>query len=191
MTRRKSVALTAPTTIEEAVALLTRYAAISAGLDQIEVDRSESKAAIDAAADKLAAPMKEALKDMARQLSPWWAVAGAELTEGKRKSIELAGCQLGTRMTTPKLAYPGKEENAVALLKEVPWIDGFQFLREKLSLDKQGLLKKLALGDEDAGRLILLGFTRKQREEFFVDRVPPREPATEQVDDLAADEVRS
>lgn len=188
MTRLKSPAQKAPQTLGEAVAMLTRFAAISAGLDQIEVDRAESKAAIDGAADKLAAPMKEALKDMARQLKPWWSVAGGELTEGKRKSIELAGCLIGTRMTTPKLVHGGKEADAIDKLQGEDDF-GYQFLREKVTLDKQALLKALAAGDEDTARLLLLGFTRKQREEFFIDRVPPKDPATEQVEDALVEEA--
>ncbi len=185
MTRRKAPALQAPQTMGEAVDLLRKFAAISLGLDQIEVDRAESKAQIDATADKLAAPMKEALKDIVRQLRPWWAVAGDDLTEGKRKSIELAGCLIGQRTTTPKLAHPGKEEEAVQILVAE---DLAAHVRQKLTLDKQSLLKALASGDEDAARLTLLGFTRKQREEFFVDRVPPKEAATEQVEPADADE---
>lgn len=187
MTRLKSPAQQAPQTLGEAIALLTKFSAISAGLDQIEVDRAESKAAIDAAADKLAAPMREGLKDMARQLKPWWSVAGGELTEGKRKSIELAGCLIGTRMPPPKLAWPGKVDGAIALLLDDPLLE--EHVRTKLTLDKQSLLKALAAGDAKATRLLLLGFTRRQREEFFIDRVPPKEPATEQVEDVAAEDA--
>lgn len=185
MTRLKSPAQPAPQTLGEAIAMLTRFSAISAGLDQIEVDRAESKAAIDAAADKLAAPMRESLKDMARQLKPWWSVAGGELTEGKRKSIELAGCLIGTRMTTPKLGFQGKEADAVEILVAE---DLAAYVRQKLTLDKQSLLGSLAKGGDAAARLRLFGFTRRQREEFFIDRVPPKEPATEQVEDVAAGE---
>lgn len=180
MTRRKSVAQPAPQTIEQAIDLLTRYSTIAAGLAQVEVDRGEAKAKIDAAADKLVVPMELELGEIVKQLKPWWAVASEELTNGKRKSIELAGCLIGERTSTPRLMFVGKalgKANTDQAIAEVE-AHGFEWLlRIKKELDKPAILK--ALIDDQAVKD--MGFSSRQREEFFVDAIPPRQLATREV----------
>lgn len=181
MTRRKTTAQPAPQTLDQAIDLLTRYSTIAAGLAQVEVDRAEAKAKIDAAADKLVVPMEVELAEIVRQLKPWWAVASEELTNGKRKSIELAGCLIGQRMSTPKLIYLGKalgKANTDAAIAEVEACRYAQLLRLKKELDKPAILKALADGDEIVTGM---GFGSRQREEFFVDAIPPRQLATREV----------
>lgn len=193
MTRRKSVAQPAPQTLQDALLLLTRYSTIAAGLAQTEVDRADAKAKIDAAADKLVAPMEAELRDIVRQLKPWWAVARDELTNGgKRKSIELAGCILGHRLSNPTIRFNGaaigkaNTDDAIATLQS---FDLDFLLRTKVELDKPAILKAVN-SDMDGLVLAEAGFSSYQREEFFVDAIPPRTLATREISDAPqADEV--
>lgn len=184
--RRTSPAQRAPQTLPDAIRLLERFSMLANEAQRLEVDRAESKAAIDAAADALIAPVEAELRDIVRQLKPWWAVARDEMTGGKRKSIELAGCIIGHRVANPSLVHPKPEEQAIALLRELgpsyAWT-----LRETTSLNKQGLINFLRADDDNVlaiavrGKIADLGFSVSQRETFFVDVAPARD-VTEMVD---------
>lgn len=189
MTRIRSAAQRAPQTLEAASALAARYSAASAELQVIVANRNAILAAANAAADAHAVPLVAELKDIVKQLKPWWAASIEELTKGKKKSIELAGCMIGYRFTPPKVTYAnGTDDDAVIALSATEL--AAELTRTKVSLDKAAILKLLeaedvepAVGAEgaDAGeqlpsakhQLEELGFSLKQTEEFFVDVVAP------------------
>jgi len=197
-TRRKAVAQTAPQTIEEATALLGRYAGILTSVEQLRADADASIATIEAARDAFIAPLEEEAKGLFLQLRAWWAVAGETLTEGKRKSHELAGCVLGERITPPSLST-GKMKVpdaiaaifrlAVELLRNRPLADRLKKLvRIKHELDKPAILKEL--GSADLGpKLTGLGFAPKQKAEFFIDRAAPKPETPEVVADPVAQDL--
>ena len=127
--RRKAPRQIAPQTIEEAIALLARYSGILTETERLRADADVAIATIEAARDAAIAPMEEEAKSLFLQLRAWWGVAGDTLTEGKRKSYELAGCILGVRTTPPGLKMPGKVEEAANTL----WNAGFERLcRQKI-----------------------------------------------------------
>lgn len=103
MTRVRSAAQRAPQTIEAATDLAGRFAELDAQLARIEADRQDELAKINGAADAAIVPIVAELKDIAKQLKPWWAAHFETLTDGKRKSIELgetlreAGFGIGQR----------------------------------------------------------------------------------------------
>jgi phage host-nuclease inhibitor protein Gam len=180
--RRKAPKLAAPQTIEEATALLGDYAAKLTKAAKIRADADASIAAIQAARDEFLKPLEEGMKDLFRQLRAWWAVAGPAITEGKRKSAEIAGCIVGERTTTPKLALGNrKAEDWIADLLDDP--DLTDFVRVKEELDRQALIK--AIGDPKHAandKLLILGLRRSQTDEFFIDRAAEKAPAVEQVE---------
>lgn len=139
-TRRKAPRQQAPQTIEEAAGLLGKYAGMLTEVEQLRADADAAIAEIQAARDAALAPIEEEAKAIFLQLRAWWGVAGDTLTEGKRKSHELAGCILGERTTPPSLKMPGKvEECAVKLLSA-----GLaEFCRIKAEVDKPAVLKAL------------------------------------------------
>lgn len=209
-TRRKAIAQPAPQTIDEATELLGRYADMLTRVEQLRADADRSIAAIQAARDGFIAPIEEEAKGLFLQLRAWWAVAGPTLTDGKRKSYELAGCLLGARTTPPSLKMPvKKDEDAAALLKA----EGLDvFCRVKLSVDKPLLLKELAALPQlretlqqkteifEAAMALLsrvewtekasgLGFAPRQKEEFFIDRAAPKPETPEVVADPVAQEL--
>lgn len=173
MTRLRSAAQRAPQTLEQATELAKRYAVASATIDLIEADRAERLALANAAADEALVPLIAELKDIAKQLKPWWEGNVDDLTAGKRKSIELGGCLLGYRLTPPKVCFDaGTDEVAIAALLEA---DLGALVRRKPSLDKPAILRLL---DEGSEVLTSLGFEARQKEEFFVDRVTASTAAT-------------
>jgi phage host-nuclease inhibitor protein Gam len=199
-TRRKAPRQQAPQTIEEAVALLATYVDIVTGVEELRADADASIAAIQAERDRMIAPLEEQAKALFLQLRAWWSVAGEALTEGKRKSHELAGCILGERTTPPSLKMPGKaEESAVALVNA-----GLaELCRHKVEVDKPAVIKAIAageaaqaandaeLGPEEFEELVEvkilfetlaeLGFRVSRKEEFFIDRAAPKPAAVEKV----------
>lgn len=187
MTRIQSAAQRAPQTKQQAIELLDRYAAASAKVLSIEADRGGELAKINSAADALLVPLVAELKDIAKQLKPWWAANIEELTGGKRKSIELGGCQLGYRMSPPKVAFAGGTDTDAALLLQAEGF-GQRLVRVTPTPDKPALLKLLETtpGDddpvtlwEDIDKLKDLGFSVKQTEQFFVDALMPTSAADE------------
>lgn len=199
-TRRKAPRQEAPTTIEEATAMLGAYADKITRIEQLRADADRSLAAIEAARDAAIAPIEEEAKVAFLKLRAWWGVAGATLTEGKRKSVELAGCTIGVRITPPSLKLPGKVDAAAALLVE----HGFTALvRTKYEVDKPATLKMLATkpalaelratAANEPAHLMLdelearidqlgeLGFSARQKEEFFIDRAAAKPANPEEV----------
>lgn len=193
MTRLRSPAQRAPQTKAQALALLERFAARSAEIASIEADRQALLAAANAAADALLVPLAAELKDILKQLKPWWAASFDELTGGKRKSIELAGCVIGYRINPPKVSFVGGDEDAAVAALLGAELEAL--VRTKQSPDKPAILKLLdarrqallieaATADIsdigiDAGKAVEgaqleeLGFAIDQKEVFFVDAIAP------------------
>jgi phage host-nuclease inhibitor protein Gam len=209
-TRRKAAAQPAPQTIEEATELLGRYAGMLTQVEQLRANADTSIAQIQALRDTFIAPIEEEAKGLFLQLRAWWGVAGATLTEGKRKSYELAGCVLGVRTTPPSLKMPAKKDEAAAAILKDAGLD--MFCRVKFSVDKPALLKEIAAIPqlretlaaktepfEAAMQLMCrvewaekaqgLGFAPRQREEFFIDRAAPKPETPEVVADPAVQEL--
>ena len=192
--RRKAEKLPACQTLDEAKALLGRFAVLDAGIAARKARVEQAIATLRAEAAVLDAPAEAEIKQLFLQLKPWWAVAGDEITEGKRKSAEIAGCLIGHRIGNPSLVFPKPEEQAVTLIENLN-IEGL--VRVKKELDKEALLKALRAPDEkldENDRQILAdlraaGFDVKQTESFFIDRVPPKEPAVEVIPDPQAEQV--
>lgn len=184
MSRRKAPALVAPSTLEQAILLLERSALLQASLQQLDADRSEAVAKINAAHDQLAKPVEQELKSLFNQLKPWWAVAKDALLKKGTKSMALGGCMIGTRTATPSLRHEGKVEDAIQRLKDA----GLDiYLRVKTSLDKAAILSAFSKSESESKKLTDAKFSTKQAEEFFIDRLPPKAAGTESI--AAQDEV--
>ena len=95
MSRRKAPKQEAPQTIEQAVGLIVEYRDILDKIDELKLDAETAIAKIQGARDEFAAPLDQRAKELFRQLRAWWGVAAPSMTEGKLKSISLAGCKIG------------------------------------------------------------------------------------------------
>lgn len=181
MARRKSIPATAPSTIGEATALLGRYAEILTLSEELKANADISIAQIQAARDDFIKPLEEELKDLFIQLRSWWAVAGDAVTDGKRKSTEIAGCVLGLRTTPPSLKTP-KGHPVDALIETLLENDCDGFVATSHKLNKPAIITTLrADPDDNLSKLLTsMGFIASQRDEFFIDRarVEPVAPAS-------------
>lgn len=192
-TRRKAPAQLAPQTLEQAIGLLSEYRDLTDKVDELAEERDRAIAGIKGEYDAFAAPLGVQAAELFRQLRAWWAVAAPEMTDGKRKSIELAGVTIGERTTPPALALP-KGKKAEAIVDElINWL-GNEYIVTTNKLDKPALIKvlRLQLDPETAdpetiallsvrGVLVEeLGLAVTQKEEFFIDR-PGKQPAVETV----------
>ena len=163
-----SDAMTTPATIEEATKLAERYAALAGEQQLIEEKRARAIATANQLADKLALPVATEIAVIAAALEPWWKSAGAALTDGKRKSIELGGCMIGTVSGRESLGLKGPEKKLLAKLKAVRWRK--PFIRITESIDKVAV--RSALDSKRGDDLKKLGFfVKPAAETFFVERV--------------------
>lgn len=179
VSRRKAPKQEAPQTIDQAVARISEYRDLLDKINELKADAATSIAQIEAARDEFAAPLEQRLKDVFRQLRAWWAVAAPELTDGKRKSITLAGCLIGERTTPPSLKHEGmKAEDLVDQLAELGLEE---LLRVTTKLDKAACIRAIGADDELGQLLAWLGARNHQGEEFFIDRAEKKEADPEMV----------
>lgn len=158
----------APRSTEQAIALLERHAALEGELAAIEANRAQALAATNAVADALAMPLIDELAAIVGKLKPWWAKAAPELTKGKRKSVELGGCHIGTRSGRASLTIAGDEDAVVTVMRTLRWAK--PFVRTKFSIDRAATLK--AIDGKHAGALAQLGFAKSDGTAiFFVERI--------------------
>lgn len=185
--RRKTTPADAPATLDEAIKDIVRYVEIDTGLEKLAADAKEAIARVKATHDATAKPMAVEAARLVLRLRNWWAVAGPTITEGLRKSTELAGVKIGLRMTNP--ACKSKEKTEALAAASLSAAGLHQFVRIEISPNKPAILDALsALYDADATpearavaeQLKTLGFKRHQREEFFIAR-PETLPTVETV----------
>lgn len=177
--RRKAPKQDAPQTIEEAVSTIAEYRDILDKVEEIKAEAESSIAQIETHRDSFVSPLKVRADALFIQLRAWWGVAAPAMTDGKRKSIDLAGCTIGERTTPRALKHKGmKAEELVAQIAE---LGQAELLRLTASIDKQACIRAIAAGDELGQLLLWLGATTEQKEEFFIDR-PRKDADTETVD---------
>jgi phage host-nuclease inhibitor protein Gam/uncharacterized protein YodC (DUF2158 family) len=197
-TRKKADKLPATQTVDEAIAQLKRYAQLDASIAARKARTEAAIASLKAQTDALNAPEEAEQKALFLSLKPWWAVAGDTVTGGERKTWELGGCLIGHRTSNPALEFPKPEATAVRLLMEQGWKG---LLRIKVELDKVAIMTAIRwttaaqVTDEDVDTVYArrwfegAGFKIVQKEEFFIDRLPPRWADEPMVADPQAEQV--
>lgn len=186
MPRRKSAPVNAPSTTQEATALLGEYAR---GITTVESMRAHYDAIIadlQAERDREIAPIETVLKDMFVGLRSWWAVASFGVTGGKRKSAVIAGCEIGLRTNNPSLKLPKDMTDE----QVVQWLDQHfteTFLTISVKPNKPAIIAELR-GEDGPTKMALqaAGFETKQPEAFYIDRVKP-EPASPEPEIMPAE----
>ncbi len=183
--RRKSPRQLAPQTIEEATEMLGKYMQLLGYAEQAKADADVSIQAVQTARDGLIAPVEQQIKEYFKQLRAWWAVAKDQMTDGKRKSVELSGCLIGERTGMPSLKLPpGMKVDEFVKAIEDAFDQTEDLLRTKVSLDKQAIIKTMR-GDADNPvnqKLRGMGASVKQSDEFFIDRAGKKDADPELVD---------
>lgn len=161
-TRLKAPALKVPQSLEEADALIRETGEHMNRLAEIGAALARESAALKAAAEEEAAPHKDALKTLKQRLQAFAEARRDELTaKGKTKTIELPAGAMLWRTKPPSVKVAGKIADVIA------WLAGSRFatafLRTKLELDKESMLKAPADAAAVPGISIVSG-----EEEFAV-----------------------
>lgn len=148
-------ALRVPKTIEQATALLESFSVLSAKIASIDARRNRAIAAANRIADKMTLPLLEQRQAITAATEPWWALNGPTLTKGKRKSIELGGCVIGSVSSRDTLGFVnGDNDAALAALRPHKWAK--PFVRVTYSVDRVATFQ--ALGGAHGKKLAALGF---------------------------------
>ena len=133
-----------PRTTEQAQALLEEYASLDGQVAEIEENRRACIADVNKRCDTAVHDLVVRRNEIVDKLEPWWAKASEGLTSGKRKSIELGGCVIGSRAGSASLAYdgPGTETLVALKLLKRKWAKGLY--RVTVSLNKPAILAALS-----------------------------------------------
>ena len=162
--------IASPKTQADATALLEEYADLDARVALVEADRTDNIAAANARADVAAAPMRERQAEIAAAIAGWWPKAAATIAGGK-KSVQLGGCIIGTKMSRATLAHSFDSDD-----KAVEALRGSRFAKHttkvKYSLDRAATMKLIEVGGKTAAAIRELGFAIKSgSDQFYIERV--------------------
>lgn len=162
-----------PRSTEAATRLLEQFAGLEAQIAAIETERQAAIATVNGRADTAANDLIGRRDAIQAKLEPWWAKAGQALTAkipgGKRKSIELGGCLIGTRASKASLAIAGNASDLIGKLQGLRSSWARRLLRTTVTLDKRAILAEL--DGKNAETLETMGFARNAPEaQFFVQR---------------------
>ena len=170
MARRKKISVNAPTSAAEATVMIGEYVAI-------ERDKALERLAAEAAIDRVKQQRDEKLReleavaaDLFEGLKAWWEAGGKdELAFGKR-SGQIGGAKIGIRLTPPavKLKRGVKLGDVVAWLGSIRWARAKDFLRTKIELDRQAVIKAVQ-ADDAVAETFARHLTVEQTDEFFID----------------------
>lgn len=177
--RKKTAAVQAPQTREEALGLLREYGEITAQTERLEAGRKDAHAKIDSEIDAELGPLADKLEETHERLRIWWAGAGSKEAGGNR-SVILAGSRIGLRKTPAKVTHKG-----MTVKKAVQAVLGSglrKLLTVKTSLNKPAIQELLGKADlkkgeqQDQEQLRSLGFDLESVDEFFIDPEPNKRP---------------
>ena len=186
MPRRKDAAVIAPSDASEATLMIGEFVAIDR---DIALERLAAAAAID----KIEAQRDARLRELEAQAKPlfaglkaWWEAGGKdELAKGKR-SADVAGAKIGIRLSTPavKLKRGVKLGDVAAWLGSLRWARAEDFLRTKIELDRQAVIKAVQADAAIAEKLAPM-LTVQQADEFFIDTGLDKEELRKELADTA------
>lgn len=155
----------APRTVEQATELLDRVARLDADAASINLHRDQALANTNAVADALLVPVIAERNAIAVVLETWWHKHGSALLKGRRKTVELGGCVIGTKAQRAALTFTADDWNAaVTALNAHRWSK--QYVRVTYSVDKK--LTEAALDDKHGEQLRALGFDKRGGPDVFV-----------------------
>ncbi|HEX8419458.1 MAG TPA: host-nuclease inhibitor Gam family protein [Sphingomonas sp.] len=151
--------------VEQAMLLLERFGALSGQIALAQAARDEQIAAANAVADRAMQPLIDEAAAIQLQLEPWWARNGAALLTGKRKTIELGGCKIGSKAGKSSLTFTdGNFDAALAELKYCRWAK--PYIRTTEAVDK--VATAAGLEGKHAAGLKEIGFSMTPASETFV-----------------------
>lgn len=145
-----------PRSVIAAGALLEKFAAIDSVVAANEAARRDEISRVNARFDAQVFDILPQRAALVAALEAWWREGGQALTDGKRKSLVLGGCEIGSRKAPDTLALQGSEAEAVAALSKARWAK--ELVRVKVTIDRAAVLK--SIDGAHAGELAAMGFGR-------------------------------
>jgi phage host-nuclease inhibitor protein Gam len=161
-------AIRAPRSLTEAQRLCEQWAGLDGEIAAIEAARDAAIAAANAEVDKDLSPLVQRRAAIEAKLAPWWKDNAQLLTKGKRKSAELGGAMLGTRVGKGRVTVAGAVDAVVEALRKNRTL-GRLFVRPKFELDKAKVTEGLKGKHADALKALGLGF-EPGAETFYIER---------------------
>jgi phage host-nuclease inhibitor protein Gam len=143
----------------------------------IERDKALERLAAEAAIDKAKQQRDERLRELEAQAQPlfaglkaWWEAGGKDELAKNKRSAEIGGAKIGIRLTPSAVKFKRgvKAGDVVAWLRDLRWARAKDFLRTKVDLDKQAVIKAVQ-ADEAIGEKFAAHLTIEQADEFFID----------------------
>jgi hypothetical protein len=151
--------------VEQATPFLERFGALIAQIALVQAARDERIANANADADRALQPLLDEAATIKLQLEPWWLRMGSTLLTGKRKSVELGGCMIGSKTAKSRLAFAGGDDlAALAALKDSRWSKAY--IRVTEAVDK--VATAAGLTGKHAAGLKELGFSMSPAAEMFI-----------------------
>lgn len=143
------------------------HAELEGKVASIERQRDAAIAGINAAADRQLAPRVAELDKVKVKIEPYFMAHRERLLPKNRKSMELGGCELGSRAGTDTVVVDGDELAVVAALRKLRW--ALPLLNVRVSLKRPAV--KTALEGKRKDELTALGVRVKPGEDaFFIKR---------------------
>jgi len=170
MTRRKDAAVIAPSDASEATQMIGEFVAIDRDIALERLAAKEAIARIELQRDERIRALEAEAKPLFAGLKAWWEAGGKdELARGKR-SADIAGAKIGIRLSTPavKPKRGVKFGDIVVWLQGLRWTRAKDFLRTKVELDRQAVIKAVQ-ADREVAEVFLPLLTVEQADEFFID----------------------
>ncbi len=161
-------AIRSPRSLGEAQRLCEQWAALDGEIAAIEEARDVAIAAANAEVDKDLTPLVTRRAAIAAKLGPWFMDNRQQLLTGKRKSAELGGVVLGSRVGSGKVTVAGALDAVIAKLRANRTL-GRLFVRPKFELDKAEIRKGLEGRHGPALRALGLGFEPGE-DTFYIER---------------------
>ncbi|HMO74559.1 MAG TPA: host-nuclease inhibitor Gam family protein [Sphingopyxis sp.] len=158
----------APRSLKSATVLLERFADVDGRITVIEAARRAELVEVNARFDAQAAALVAERDDLSAKLKAWWLCKGHELTLGKRKSLAIGGCEIGSRLSPATLQVAGDADKIALALQKKSWAG--ELVRTTVSIERAAVLK--SIDGAHAKELAKLGFSRIDGVEMaFVKRV--------------------
>jgi phage host-nuclease inhibitor protein Gam len=150
--------------------MLGEYVAIDRDIALEKLAAADAIGKIEAQRDARLAELQAQAAPLFAGLKAWWEAGGKdEVAKGKR-SADLAGAKIGIRLTPPKVKLKRgvKLGDVVEWLGSLRWIRARDFLRTKVELDRQAVIKAVQ-AEQDIAEVFAARLTVEQTDEFFID----------------------
>lgn len=155
----------APRTVEQATDLLEQIARLDGEAATIAANRDSAIASTNAIADALVVPVLEERSAIAGVVEAWWVQSGHTLLTGRRKTIQLGGCDIGSKKAPTALTFTNDDfEAAVTALRAERWAK--PYVRITYSVAKKDTTA--ALDGKHGDQLRALGFGKRGGADVFV-----------------------